>query len=121
MWLVGWCCRRDSYRRQAGRASRDQDHAYVLGGLPELHFVPVVWRDGAEHSEHREQTAKYFTPRRVNMKFSMLLAHSPRSPAVWANDQGTAVTLSSISRSEAYRHALANGLSRSSGAPVQLR
>jgi cytochrome P450 len=30
---------------------------------------PVVWRDGPEHREHRRQTARFFTPRRVNEKY----------------------------------------------------
>src|SRR5947207_3167128 len=27
---------------------------------------PVLWRDGPEHREHRRQTARFFTPRRVD-------------------------------------------------------
>ena len=31
--------------------------------------MPVLYRDGAEHREHRRQTAKYFTPRRVDSAY----------------------------------------------------
>lgn len=33
----------------------------------------VLYRDGAEHREHRRQTAKYFTPRRVDEKYRDLM------------------------------------------------
>jgi cytochrome P450 len=35
--------------------------------------MPVLWRDGAEHREHRRQTAKYFTPRRVDSTYRSLM------------------------------------------------
>jgi cytochrome P450 len=31
--------------------------------------MPVLYRDGAEHREHRRQTAKYFTPRKVDSAY----------------------------------------------------
>jgi len=34
---------------------------------------PVLFRDGAEHREHRRQTAKYFTPRKVNDSYRELM------------------------------------------------
>jgi cytochrome P450 len=34
---------------------------------------PVLWRDGPEHREHRKQTAKYFTPRRVDSSYRALM------------------------------------------------
>jgi cytochrome P450 len=34
---------------------------------------PVLFRDGPEHREHRRQTAKYFTPRRVDTKYRDLM------------------------------------------------
>jgi cytochrome P450 len=34
---------------------------------------PVLFRDGAEHREHRRQTAKYFTPRRVDERYRDLM------------------------------------------------
>src|SRR4051794_27757191 len=33
---------------------------------------PVLYRDGAEHREHRRQTARYFTPRRVDEHYREL-------------------------------------------------
>ena len=35
--------------------------------------IPVLYRDGAEHREHRRQTAKYFTPRRVDSAYRGLM------------------------------------------------
>jgi cytochrome P450 len=35
--------------------------------------MPVLYRDGAEHREHRRQTAKYFTPRRVDSAYRSLM------------------------------------------------
>ncbi len=35
--------------------------------------MPVLYRDGAEHREHRRQTAKYFTPRRVDTAYRELM------------------------------------------------
>jgi cytochrome P450 len=35
--------------------------------------MPVVYRDGPEHREHRRQTAKYFTPRRVDTAYRELM------------------------------------------------
>jgi cytochrome P450 len=35
--------------------------------------APVLWRDGVEHREHRRQTARFFTPRRVNEKYRDLM------------------------------------------------
>jgi cytochrome P450 len=35
--------------------------------------IPVLYRDGAEHREHRRQTAKYFTPRRVDSAYRDLM------------------------------------------------
>jgi len=34
---------------------------------------PVLYRDGVEHREHRRQTAKYFTPRKVNDSYRELM------------------------------------------------
>jgi len=34
---------------------------------------PVLYRDGPEHREHRRQTAKYFTQRRVDTKYRDLM------------------------------------------------
>jgi cytochrome P450 len=35
--------------------------------------LPVLYRDGAEHREHRRQTAKFFTPRRVDTAYRSLM------------------------------------------------
>jgi cytochrome P450 len=35
--------------------------------------MPVLYRDGAEHREHRRQTAKYFTPKRVDTAYRGLM------------------------------------------------
>jgi cytochrome P450 len=35
--------------------------------------MPVLYRDGAEHREHRRQTAKYFTPKRVDRAYRELM------------------------------------------------
>jgi cytochrome P450 len=34
---------------------------------------PVLFRDGAEHREHRRQTARFFTPRRVDTAYRSLM------------------------------------------------
>src|SRR5437763_4445 len=43
------------------------------GGRPGRMRPPVLFRDGAEHREHRRQTAKFFTPRRVDEKYRELM------------------------------------------------
>jgi cytochrome P450 len=35
--------------------------------------VPVLYRDGTEHREHRRQTAKFFTPRRVDTAYRSMM------------------------------------------------
>ncbi|WP_220040367.1 cytochrome P450 [Nonomuraea aridisoli] len=42
--------------------------------LPARVRRPVLYRDGPEHREHRRQTAKYFTPRRVDEHYRDLMA-----------------------------------------------
>lgn len=41
--------------------------------LPAKIRRPVLYRDGPEHREHRRQTAKYFTPRRVDEHYRELM------------------------------------------------
>jgi cytochrome P450 len=53
--------------RQAGFGA---DHASRMEGRMRM---PVLYRDGAEHREHRRQTAKYFTPRRVDTAYRDLM------------------------------------------------
>lgn len=46
--------------------------------LPARIRRPVLYRDGPEHREHRRQTAKYFTPRRVDESYRDLMAEAAR-------------------------------------------
>jgi cytochrome P450 len=41
--------------------------------LPTGMRPPVIWRDGPEHREDRRQTARFFTPRRVDEKYRDLM------------------------------------------------
>ncbi|MGX6608083.1 cytochrome P450 [Micromonosporaceae bacterium Da 78-11] len=43
------------------------------GGLDGKMRMPVLYRDGAEHRDHRRQTAKYFTPKRVDKAYRDLM------------------------------------------------
>ena len=54
---------RSTETRQAGFA---REQAARFEGRMRL---PVVYRDGPEHREHRRQTAKYFTPTRVDTAY----------------------------------------------------
>lgn len=47
------------------------------------HFrPPVLYRDGAEHREHRRQTAKFFTPKRVDTAYrELMVRHADRQCA----------------------------------------
>jgi cytochrome P450 len=58
---------RSTNTRQAGFGI---ENATKLNGRMRL---PVLYRDGAEHREHRRQTAKYFTPRRVETVYRALM------------------------------------------------
>lgn len=58
---------RSTQTRQAGFGV---ENAAKIEGRMRL---PVVYRDGPEHREHRRQTAKYFTPRRVEEKYRSLM------------------------------------------------
>jgi cytochrome P450 len=58
---------RSTETRQAGFGA-DQARQAMRNMRP-----PVVYRDGVEHREHRRQTAKYFTPRRVHEKYRDLM------------------------------------------------
>ncbi|GAA3699541.1 cytochrome P450 [Nonomuraea antimicrobica] len=61
-----------------------RSHATVQAGLgietvnklPSRIRRPVLYRDGPEHREHRRQTAKYFTPRRVDEHYRELMARA---------------------------------------------
>nr|WP_232328438.1 cytochrome P450 [Kibdelosporangium sp. MJ126-NF4]CEL21805.1 putative cytochrome P450 hydroxylase [Kibdelosporangium sp. MJ126-NF4]CTQ92585.1 putative cytochrome P450 hydroxylase [Kibdelosporangium sp. MJ126-NF4] len=64
----------------AGRAFL-REHATVQAGLgvetvenfPEKIRRPVLYRDGLEHREHRKQTARFFTPRRVDESYRSVM------------------------------------------------
>jgi cytochrome P450 len=52
--------------------------------------MPVLWRDGVEHREHRRQTAKYFTPRRVEEKYRSLMDRLAEQQCDLLRRRGTA-------------------------------
>ena len=58
---------RSTETRQAGFGIENADR------LPPKMRLPVLWRDGVEHREHRRQTAKYFTPRKVDSSYRVLM------------------------------------------------
>jgi cytochrome P450 len=58
---------RSTDTRQAGFGI---ENATKLDGRMRL---PVLYRDGVEHRDHRRQTAKYFTPRRVDTAYRALM------------------------------------------------
>ena len=58
---------RSTETRQAGFGA---EQAVKLEGRMRM---PVLFRDGPEHREHRRQTAKYFTPRRVETAYASLM------------------------------------------------
>lgn len=60
---------RHSDTRQAGFALDQAARVSRTFGMR----MPVLYRDGAEHREHRRQTAKYFTPRRVDTAYRGLI------------------------------------------------
>jgi cytochrome P450 len=53
--------------RQAGFAAENADK------LPRKMRLPVLWRDGPSHREHRRQVARFFTPRRVETTYRALM------------------------------------------------
>lgn len=58
---------RNTATRQAGFAA---EHATRAEGRMR---VPVLYRDGPEHREHRRQTARFFTPKRVDASYRLLM------------------------------------------------
>ncbi len=58
---------RSAQTRQAGLGIETVDK------LPAKIRRPVLYRDGPEHREHRRQTARYFTPRRVDEHYRDLM------------------------------------------------
>ncbi|MFI5617235.1 cytochrome P450 [Streptomyces sp. NPDC051567] len=47
----------------------------MVSKLPKHIRRPVLYRDGPEHREHRRQTARFFTPRRVDEHYREVMAH----------------------------------------------
>jgi cytochrome P450 len=60
---------RHSGTRQAGFAIEQAARVFKTFGMR----MPMLYRDGAEHREQRRQTAKYFTPRRVDTAYRDLI------------------------------------------------
>ncbi|MDT5042009.1 MAG: hypothetical protein QOE51_2994 [Actinoplanes sp.] len=58
---------RHTETRQAGFGI---DQTARIGGKMRM---PVLFRDGVEHREHRRQTAKYFTPKKVDSSYRELM------------------------------------------------
>lgn len=52
--------------------------------------MPVIYRDGAEHREHRRQTARYFTPRRVDTAYRGLMERLAEEQCAELVRRGTA-------------------------------
>jgi cytochrome P450 len=75
---------RSTETRQAGFGI---EHAARMEGRMRL---PVLYRDGVEHREHRRQTAKYFTPRRVDSAYRSLMGRLADEQCDKLRRQGTA-------------------------------
>ncbi|MEV4110685.1 cytochrome P450 [Nonomuraea sp. NPDC049695] len=58
--------------------------------LPARIRRPVLYRDGPEHREHRRQTAKYFTPRRVDEAYRPLMAETAERQLARLREAGEA-------------------------------
>jgi cytochrome P450 len=63
---------RSTATRQGGFAVEHAD------SLPGWMRPPVLWRDGPEHREHRRQTARFFTEKRVDGAYRELMRRSAR-------------------------------------------
>lgn len=50
---------------------------------------PVLYRDGPEHREHRRQTAKYFTPRKVDESYRELMHRASQTQLAKITEPGT--------------------------------
>jgi cytochrome P450 len=75
---------RSTETRQAGFGV---EHAVKLEGRMRM---PVLYRDGPEHREHRRQTAKYFTPRRVETAYASLMERLADEQCETLRRQGSA-------------------------------
>ncbi|WP_433720570.1 cytochrome P450 [Actinoplanes sp. CA-051413] len=81
---------RSTETRQAGFGV---ENAVKLEGRMRM---PVLYRDGPEHREHRRQTAKYFTPRRVETAYASLMDRLAEEQCETLRRRGT-VDLSQLS------------------------
>lgn len=87
----------------AGRAFL-RDHHTVQAGLgvettenfPSRIRRPVLYRDGPEHREHRRQTARFFTPRRVDEAYREVMERVADEQVARVRD-GAVVDLSDLS------------------------
>jgi cytochrome P450 len=75
---------RSTETRQAGFGI---DKAAKMDGRMRM---PVLYRDGVEHREHRRQTAKYFTPRRVETAYRDLMERLADQQCQRLLDRGSA-------------------------------
>ncbi|AGZ44801.1 cytochrome P450 [Actinoplanes friuliensis] len=75
---------RSTETRQAGFGV---EHAVKLEGRMRM---PVLYRDGPEHREHRRQTAKYFTPKRVETAYRALMNRLADEQCAVLKAKGTA-------------------------------
>lgn len=66
-YAAGRAVLRSTDTRQAGLGIETVEQ------LPAKIRRPVLYRDGPEHREHRRQTARYFTPRRVDEHYRALM------------------------------------------------
>lgn len=66
-YAAGRALLRSTQTRQAGLGIETVDK------LPPKIRRPVLYRDGPEHREHRRQTARYFTPKRVDEHYRSLM------------------------------------------------
>ncbi|WP_425585326.1 cytochrome P450 [Streptomyces lunalinharesii] len=51
----------------------------TVENLPSRIRRPVLYRDGPEHREHRRQTARFFTPRRVDQHYRDVMGRATRT------------------------------------------
>ncbi len=75
---------RNTDTRQAGFGIENMDK------MPHRMRKPVLYRDGAEHREHRRQTAKYFTPKRVEVTYRGLMERLAQQQCDELRRRGTA-------------------------------
>jgi cytochrome P450 len=75
---------RNTSTRQAGVQA---EHATKVEGRMR---VPVLYRDGPEHREHRRQTARFFTPRRVDSAYRSMMERLADEQIVKLRRQGEA-------------------------------